>query len=88
MQFQRLTTKPPCPDEGAPLLHLAPSKPLFYQTMTGNKFRRASVNHKTMNIVARPSPATIRLPGEQDFAPRRAVNPPDVSLFRIGITPC
>ena len=72
MQFQWLITKSTYPDEGAPLLPLAASKPLFYQAMTGNKYRRASVNYKKMNIAPWPDVATIRLPGWQEFAPCRA----------------
>jgi hypothetical protein len=69
--FQKLIADYPCPLKGAALLHPAPGKLLFYQIMTGNNSGRASINYKTINILERPSPATIHLPGLQDFPPCR-----------------
>jgi hypothetical protein len=66
--FQYVRASCASPAEGAALLHLASSKLLFYQIMTGNNSGRAPVNHKAVNIMAQPRLATLRLPSPRAFA--------------------
>ncbi|MGB9167178.1 MAG: hypothetical protein WCC41_22475, partial [Rhodomicrobium sp.] len=54
--------------EGAALVCFAPGQPNANQIMTGNNCRRASVNHKAVNIMAQPRLAAICLLSPRAFA--------------------